>query len=675
MTRGVGTGPWMALRNSQTVLPHRISGLFESLIGYQLNRWKSLIPAMAVAVLLYAVPPNVLSDATHSPLPLPPDLRQADDDTRLWLPQLDTGFRTQILVQPNLLPQSGIAAPVFLAVDTSITLTRIRELRQSGASGLALALLKKIETQHKSDWLEWEQELWLGLRAAGDYTMLLSRLQSALPRLDGVLKARVYVEIAGVHIVQDDPRRARSVLRAMWVDSEPDSQIAMTARRLMIDAYRAENLFLDADVACSRFQSEYYPDDASWGELRATILLESGRPGEALRYLVGQQGEQAERLRLVARLREGSYSADDVLTRLSVSAEQSNVGVDAHLYWGIMAEAALLAKDWSSRVKALEWLLVSGEKTKAPVLPPTRLQLLTAYNRLAAEILPVIPFGPQDPGSWINAVESAGVGSEGQRALLVTILRTGVEEDAVGILTRSLVASLIDTKLSPLVPLLYGDTAPMGSESQIEDDLLQALAQEAVQNQHYALAARLSGKMRAPPPNMNEGEWVLRRSRIQIFAGQADDGLIAVVDWLSGSDQLSEEMLDRVMQVLFDLQTIGRHALALKGFAQAANLVQTPRQRQELFFWIAESHAALNEHVRSADLFLRSAVVDTRTATASRWSQSARFKAAVQLTQAGLLTDARMIYLDLLQQTDDRNQQLVLKQKIQDLDLRQTWSH
>ena len=674
MTRGVDAGPWMTLRSDQTVLPHRIFRLFESLIGYQLNRWKNLMPGMAVAVLLYAVPLNVLSDPTNSPLPLP-NLRQADDDTRLWLPQLDTGFRTHISVQPSLLPQSGIAAPVFLAVEISTTLTRIRELRQSGASGLALALLKEIETEHKSDWLEWEQELWLALRAAGDYTMLLSRLQSALSRLDGVLKARVYVEIAGVHILQDNPRRARSVLRAMWVDSEPDNHTAMTARRLMIDAYRAENLFLDADAACSRFQSEYYPDDASWGELRATILLESGRPGEALRYLVGQQGEQAKRLRLVARLREGSYSADDVLTRLGASTEQSNVGVDAHFYWGIMAEAALLAKDWSSRVKALEWLLASGVKTKAPVLPPTRVQLLTAYNRLAAEILPVIPFGPQDPGSWINAVESAGVGPEGQRALLVTILRTGVEEDAVGILTRSLVASLIETQLSPLVLLLYGDTAPMGSESQIEDDLLQALAQEAVQNQHYALAARLSGKMRAPPPNMNEGEWVLRRSRIQIFAGQADDGLIAVVDWLSGSDQLSEEMLDRVMQVLFDLQTIGRHALALKGFAQAANLVQTPRQRQELFFWIAESHAALNEHVRSADLFLRSAVVDTRTATASRWSQSARFKAAVQLTQAGLLTDARMIYLDLLQQADDRNQQLVLKQKIQDLDLRQTWSH
>ena len=64
--------------------------------------------------------------------------------------------------------------------------------------------------------------------------------------------------------------------------------------------------------------------------------------------------------------------------------------------------------------------------------------------------------------------------------------------------------SLIESKLSPLVLLLYGDLAPMGSESLIEDDLLQTLAQEAVQNRRYALAARLSGKMRAPPPNMNE---------------------------------------------------------------------------------------------------------------------------------------------------------------------------
>ena len=664
----------MTSRSGHAAVPHRMCRLFKLLIGCLFNRWQNLLSGMAAAVLLYAMSPNVLSDPTNPPVSLPLYLRQAADDTRLGLPQLDIGFRTQISVQQSLLPEPGTTVPKFLPVDTSTTLARIRMLRQAGASGLALALLKEIEIEHKSDWLEWEQELWLALRAAGHSTMLLSRLQTALSRLDGALKARVYVDIAGVHIDQGDPRRARSVLRAMWVDSEPDNQIAMTARRLIIDAYRTEKLFQDADTACSRFQAEYYPDEASWGELRATILLESGRPGEALRYLIGQQGVKAERLRLVARLREGSYTADDVLTRLGLSAEQPNVRVDAHFYWGIVAEAALLAKDWSSRVKALEWLLVPGVTIEAPMLPPTRVQLLTAYDRLAAEILPAIPYVSQDPGSWINAVEGAGVGLEGQRALLVTMLRSGIEEDAVGILTRSLVESLIEAKLSPLVLLLYGDAAPMGSESQIEDDLLQTLAQEAVQNRRYALASRLSGRMRAPPPNMNEGEWVLRRSRIQIFAGQADDGLIAVVDWLSGSDQLSEGMLDRVMQVLFDLQTIGKHALALKGFTQAANLVQTPRQRQELLFWMAESHAALNKHVRSADLFLRSAVVDTSAATASRWNQSAQFKAAVQLTQAGLLVDARMVYLDLLQQADDRNQQLVLRQKIQDLDLRKAWS-
>ena len=156
-----------------------------------------------------------------------------------------------------LQPETGEATPIYLAVDTSTPLARIRELRQSGSSGLALALLKEIEIEHKSDWLEWEQELWLALRSAGEYRMLLSRLQSALPRLDTALKARIYVEIADVHIREDNPRAARSVLRAMLGESEPDSQTAMTAARLIIDAYRAAKLFLDAEIDCSRCQAAY----------------------------------------------------------------------------------------------------------------------------------------------------------------------------------------------------------------------------------------------------------------------------------------------------------------------------------------------------------------------------------------------------------------------------------
>ena len=123
------------------------------------------------------MPFYVLSDPTPSSLPFPSNLRQADNDSRLWLPQLDTGFRTQISAPTSSLSETGVVVPVNLAVDTSTTLARIRELRQSGSSGLALALLKEIEIEHKSDWLEWEQELWLALRAAGEYRMLLSRFQ------------------------------------------------------------------------------------------------------------------------------------------------------------------------------------------------------------------------------------------------------------------------------------------------------------------------------------------------------------------------------------------------------------------------------------------------------------------------------------------------------------------
>ena len=71
------------------------------------------MPSVTAAVLLYAVPLNVLSDSTHSPLPVPPNQPQAEDDTRLWLPPLDTGFRTQISADKSLLPESEIAAPAL----------------------------------------------------------------------------------------------------------------------------------------------------------------------------------------------------------------------------------------------------------------------------------------------------------------------------------------------------------------------------------------------------------------------------------------------------------------------------------------------------------------------------------------------------------------------------------
>jgi hypothetical protein len=116
--------------------------LFKLLIGCLFNRWQNLLSGVAAAVLLYAMSPNVLSDPTNPPVSLPLYLRQAADDTRLGLPQLDIGFRTQISVQQSLLPEPGTTAPKFLPVDTSTTLARIRMLRQAGASGLALALLK-----------------------------------------------------------------------------------------------------------------------------------------------------------------------------------------------------------------------------------------------------------------------------------------------------------------------------------------------------------------------------------------------------------------------------------------------------------------------------------------------------------------------------------------------------
>ena len=128
-----------------------------------------------------------------------------------------------------------------------------------------------------------------------------------------------------------------------------------------------------------------------------------------------------------------------------------------------------------------------------------------------------------------------------------------------------------------------------------------------------------------------------------------------------------------MIQVLFDLQTIGRHDLAMLGFQQAAELARTPRQQRELLYWMAESQAAQGEHSRAADFFLRSAVIGR--SRSSQWGQSARFRAASELASAGLINDARRLYRALLEMTSDPKQRLALGQKIQDLDLQAAWGN
>jgi tetratricopeptide (TPR) repeat protein len=130
------------------------------------------------------------------------------------------------------------------------------------------------------------------------------------------------------------------------------------------------------------------------------------------------------------------------------------------------------------------------------------------------------------------------------------------------------------------------------------------------------------------------------------------------------------EATDRILQVLFDMQTVDMHPQAITHFSQLLRLEIEPKQRREILYWIADSYRGIEKYDQAALLYLQSAMLPAPDSM-DPWAQTARYHAAESLQSSGLVDDARRIYLDLLAVTEDAARRSVLNHKIQQLWLNQ----
>jgi len=123
-----------------------------------------------------------------------------------------------------------------------------------------------------------------------------------------------------------------------------------------------------------------------------------------------------------------------------------------------------------------------------------------------------------------------------------------------------------------------------------------------------------------------------------------------------------------LLQVVFDLQTVQYHQRALLLFGAVLDKQLDLQQRRELLFWMADSLQVLEQYDQAAYLYLKSATLSDPMAM-DPWAQTARYRAAKALVEAGLLQDARQIYGSLLRATRDASRKAVLENEIQRLHL------
>ena len=124
--------------------------------------------------------------------------------------------------------------------------------------------------------------------------------------------------------------------------------------------------------------------------------------------------------------------------------------------------------------------------------------------------------------------------------------------------------------------------------------------------------------------------------------------------------------VDRLLQVIFDLQTLESHSQAIKLLQKVLVKSQDAVVQREIFFWIADSYKANENHMLAARHYMKSAT-HIAEKDMDPWAQTARYQAAVSLAKAGLLNDARTMYKQLLEVTKEPARRAVLRHELQKL--------
>ncbi|EHQ51074.1 hypothetical protein ECTPHS_00195 [Ectothiorhodospira sp. PHS-1] len=563
-----------------------------------------------------------------------------------------------------------LADPV---VDEAMALSRL------GATDLALGVLARQPVDYQAQpgrWMAREQARIEILGTSERWEQVVERTQGVPVELpvDFVIWTRT--RQAHALIALERGREARDVLRPLiWFGASNATDSWFRAwRRMLAESYSLDGRPEDALIALRRYRLDYGSEAGDAALLEARILLSVGRHEEAVNTLTGVDGHEAGALRILARFRAGALAAEEAVSQAGRAARgQDRDSVAAARYLAVAAVAARSLQDPVQQIPVLESALVaqsrlgSGDDLYRLTAEPLWQSYLRLGERLANERQLLIG----DDEAWFALVDSlqARQPLAARGLLAVVALRSPMPQGQAQAHRRlSEQLATIEGLGASLLQALYLGDGPFGAADRVPAPVRHLLAETALGQGDLDTASRLMAGLERAPEGVDPFLWGLRRARTLILGGQEEAGIDGLYQVLSGVRQLEGEAADRFMQVLFDLQSVRRHQDALNLFQVIAPRLTERRRLRELMFWQADSHRALGEHEQAARLYLRSALLGDST---DMWALSARFQAAEALGEAGLVRDARVIYEDLIRRTPEAERRVVLRQRLQQLQLQQ----
>jgi len=557
---------------------------------------------------------------------------------------------------------------------------RLDLLKNISAAGAPLLTLKMLDQaqpgidQALYEWILWEQERLAILAEWKQWDQLLIRLEGLPADIPDQFEQQVTTYKARAYLELGQTSSARQILRErLWLDLSQESASYETWRRLIIESYIDDGRTEDARVAMLRFDQDFKSTDLSWLLLRARVLIESERYEQALRLLQGRNEWQARLTSMLAAFRQQRIDKTELWRQVNKRSEDVDLGeAERSSLWAL---GYFAAEEMSSvdRVVALELLFRSGQESPLKLFRIPVDQLWEAYVEYAelvgnrSELL----IGADE--KWLELASAASAATPAKsRALFAMLMLRSRDHEVSNRAAAGYMQTFeeVDEGERRLLENLFNHSQTFSDARDIPAGIRFQLVDLALKSADIEEATRLMSGLDTVPPGTSRLDWQLRRSRVLILGGRYDEGNLVLQELIAEYVEPQAAATDRILQVLFDLQTVGLHAQAIDHFGRLLQLEIELKRRREILYWIGDSYRGLEKYEQAALLYLQSAMMPAPDSM-DPWAQTARFNAAESLQLAGLVDDARRIYQGLLQVTEDQARRSVLSHKIQQLWLNQ----
>jgi len=562
------------------------------------------------------------------------------------------------------------ATPPALVTDSppaAQELARARDLVRANALELAQEVLESRAPALRpgAAWLAWERQLWVVYRLRGRWAALYARTAPGA-RWPGPVGREARLQAVKALTELGRGREARALIQAALADAESSPAQQRQARRALIAAHLADGDAAEAGRALREFQARYGLGavDAELQLATAASALRAGDADAAINQLATVDSAPARLLKLYARLRASEMAAGEVAAGALALLESPAAPVRS--IYAVVAAAHREAGARYPLTDALEAYLLAPPVESSPVgaYPEfTVADLRAAYADIAAHQIRRAGLATQDAAAWLDYAQrlppALGVA---RRALFAHLAATTERAEIRRAAVDGYVEEIATTARIGLILLFFGADKPLG-ELALGGRAGLRLAAAAVAAGDFAVAAAAGAALREFPADGDRAAWLLRAGRVDVFAGHHARGAGRLAEYLESFEALTDAQTDAVLQPIFDLQTVGEHALALPLLRQVDARAPRGKHQREIAFWRAQSHAGAGRQRRAAELFLHSAM--QADDSFDRWGRAARLRAAEALVEAGLFGDARRLLQDLLVGATSDARRLRLRAELQ----------